>query len=551
MARAGLPGVFSFAWHRPAPVRIEVRERGPRSWTVHVDEGSDAMDLDAPPAPTVKLEPAAGTGTWHRAPHARLLEVKAEPPPVAPAVDAVIVAAAAASLHVAPDSKKRPHDEALPPTEAPAPKRHRADVAAALMPVQNLEALRQRFTKGANELNRYPHDDKIRLDTSDDPATGKPRHDYHAVIQGVDTIVKWMSVSKVKEHFYAKFDPFARAAKLASLTGRPMQSFLDEWALAAKTGTEKHRCYEAFLAWEDPWPAGVIFPPPQGFLRLLAAHPTWDIVRTELSLIDFGRRLVGQVDALFRCRETGKIKLVDFKHWKTAPTVVYTEDDTGLPERGCHPLTWQYEKSVLRETEVQLNFYSFILEQPENQYGVVVDEMLVWRFDPADTMAYQEYVIPRIDCAAYYAALVDPAPVPPPPPRAPLPEEPMPAGALDPAVPRPVPGPTTIVHVTKERIEAAEAADDVVWVGKKWASKTGEWALPDTPWKDKKSAYKRAKTPKELRQYERELVQNAELMAALPTLYGKQLACWCEDGACGCHAQVLRDYANAAGAAKM
>jgi hypothetical protein len=550
MARASVPGAFSFTWRRPAPVRLDVRETTPHSWTVTIDE----MDLDPPsPPPPIRLADPLDQ-PWFKAPHARLKEeIKEEelpqpPPPVPPPPIEEPVSMAAAP------AKKRTHDEALPlEEEAPKPKRSRAtarDVSEALMPVQDIEALRQRYTKGADKMNRHAPDDLVWLDTSIDPVTGVRRHDYHVKLEGVDTIVKWLSVSRVKEKFYGHFDSKALAEKLSGYTKKPAQFYLDQFAKAAEDGTAKHRSNEAFLAWEDPWPVGVDYPPTQGFLRALAAHPTYDVYRTEYSIIDFFMKMVGQLDLLLRCRVTGKIKLVDFKHFAKDPTIVYPEDDTGLPERGCHPLTWHKPKSKLMETELQLNFYRFIMEEPRNNYGITIDEMCVWWFNPnkGHELDFQEFVIERIDVPAYYAALVDPAPVPPPPPRpmSVVVEEPMPPGALDPSIPRPVPGPTTIVHVTNERLQLDP---DAVWVGKKWASKSGEWALSESIFKDPKSAFKRDKTPQELRAYERHLLTTPGLIEALSTLLCKTLMCWCDEGKCGCHAQVLRDYANALGAA--
>lgn len=499
------------------------------------------MDLDAPsplPLPLV-------TTPWLRAPHARLAvkeEVAEDVPPPPPLEEDVVVEVAAVT-------KKRGRDETdRTGTDTLEPKRHRTtarDVAEALIPVQDIDALRARYTKGADKLNRHPPDDLVWLDTSINLETGERRHDYHVKLDGVDTIVKWLSVSRVKEKFYGHFDAKALAAKLSGYTGKPPQFYLDQFAKAADDGTAKHRTFEAFLAWEDPWPEGVAYPPVQGFLRALNACPTYDVYRTEYSIIDLIMQMVGQIDLLLRCRVTDKIKLVDFKNFSKDPTIVYPEDDTGLPGRGCHPLTWHLPKSKLQECSLQLNFYRYILEEPRNGYGLTIDEMCVWWFNPnkGHELDYQEFVIDRIDVPLFYGALIDPAPVPPPPPRAlppPPVEEPMPANALDASIPRPVPGPTTIAHVTKERLDAGG-----IWVGKKWASKTGEWSLPQSPFADPKSAFKRDKTPAELRAYERFLCTTPALMARVPELVGDTLLCWCPDDKCGCHAQVLRDHANA------
>jgi len=50
---------------------------------------------------------------------------------------------------------------------------------------------------------------------------------------------------------------------------------------------------------------------------------------------------------------------------------------------------------------------------------------------------------------------------------------------------------------------------------------------------------------KVIEEYERWLRQNAELLAALPELRGKDLACWCAPKAC--HADVLLRLANKKG----
>jgi hypothetical protein len=232
---------------------------------------------------------------------------------------------------------------------------------------------------------------------------------------------------------------------------------------------------------------------------------------------------------------TGKIYEVDFKHWSKDPRIVYNDDDTGLPRRGCHPLTYDIEQCVLKETEIQLNVYTDILEQPHNRYDITIEAMYAWWFPPDRDEEWEEFLIPRINVAAYYEAYMDQRPVPPPAPP------PAHERALSPDIARPVPGPTTIVHIEQDSLAKDES---IVWTGGAYI-KNG-WALPKSKWYDPKRPFQRPHTPQELARYERTMLSNDQLVSCLVReLRGKKLACWCKDGECGCHNQVLRDYANA------
>lgn len=92
---------------------------------------------------------------------------------------------------------------------------------------------------------------------------------------------------------------------------------------------------------------------------------------------------------------------------------------------------------------------------------------------------------------------------------------------------------TTIVRVAKIR-------NYDVYIGRRF--KMAGWDLPDSKWR---SPFPFAVFgPLSVAQYEEYLLLNEGLMNALPELIGKRLGCWCRQGHCCCHGQVLARLAN-------
>ncbi|KAB1145377.1 DUF4326 domain-containing protein [Streptomyces luteolifulvus] len=91
-----------------------------------------------------------------------------------------------------------------------------------------------------------------------------------------------------------------------------------------------------------------------------------------------------------------------------------------------------------------------------------------------------------------------------------------------------------------------ERAPDVVYVGRRWTM--GGWDLPrhplynpfayDTPTRKRDGT--RAEVMAKYRAY---LLERPDLLALVPALRGKTLACWCAPELC--HAEVLAELADA------
>ena len=81
-----------------------------------------------------------------------------------------------------------------------------------------------------------------------------------------------------------------------------------------------------------------------------------------------------------------------------------------------------------------------------------------------------------------------------------------------------------------------------VYVGRKMSR--GRWNLPASKWANPFVMGRDAKTHEEIvAKYRAWLQQQPELMAALPELRDKDLACWCVPS-WRCHAEVLLELAN-------
>jgi hypothetical protein len=70
----------------------------------------------------------------------------------------------------------------------------------------------------------------------------------------------------------------------------------------------------------------------------------------------------------------------------------------------------------------------------------------------------------------------------------------------------------------------------------------GPWRLPASKWANPFKIGRDGTREEVIAKYRAWLVQQPELMATLPELQGKDLACWCAPEPC--HAEVLGELAN-------
>jgi hypothetical protein len=82
--------------------------------------------------------------------------------------------------------------------------------------------------------------------------------------------------------------------------------------------------------------------------------------------------------------------------------------------------------------------------------------------------------------------------------------------------------------------------EGAVYIGHRW--NLGGWNLPESKWANKFKIGRDGTREEVIAQYERWLRAQPDLMAALPELRGKDLACWCAP--LPCHGDVLLRLAN-------
>ncbi len=71
----------------------------------------------------------------------------------------------------------------------------------------------------------------------------------------------------------------------------------------------------------------------------------------------------------------------------------------------------------------------------------------------------------------------------------------------------------------------------------------GGWDLKKSRWANSYTIKKYGSLERVLELYEEHLLNSPKLMAALPSLKGKRLGCWCAPGRC--HGDILASYADA------
>lgn len=327
------------------------------------------------------------------------------------------------------------------------------------------------------------------------------------------------------------------------------------WNANRDRGSDKH-------AWYDAWLQHLPLPPlagddmdvtpvsavPLGFFRAMAmlADAGYDVFSTECSLFDERRKFLGQADLILVHRTTGKILLGDFKNCKDA--------DLGTAGNargsGIHPFTATTPDTKLAHYEIQLGAYWHVLNTlyyPGRMEACVV----LLNFRPSEPAEFRVYwLAPPRDMTALWALLPwlsdDPrhvqfsstdvanrllmAPVPDTDPRCSA-------------------GPTTRCSAP-----SLPTPPDVVWTGALYPSKRARtqavrdgiplrYDLPESIYKHPWSWFG-APRPGAYEYYEQHLLSNAVLLASLPQLVGKRIACWCRSAEQRCQADVLVKYAN-------
>lgn len=101
------------------------------------------------------------------------------------------------------------------------------------------------------------------------------------------------------------------------------------------------------------------------------------------------------------------------------------------------------------------------------------------------------------------------------------------------------------LHEYGPRLE--NAPDDLVYIGRRWTM--GHWDLPQhplyNPFQPDTATKRRDGTREEvMARYREYLEARPELLAQVPALRGKTLACWCAPELC--HGHVLAEIADAA-----
>lgn len=422
---------------------------------------------------------------------------------------------------------------------APPATETRLVIVGALKPAIDPRELQKRYTPNSNARNAHPRDARIRFDGSIDPATGERRHDYY--LDGKRDGLA--SVTRCIERFWYPFDAVGVSRRIAGrgrYAGKSDVQIRADWTQTAVDGTAKHAQYEAFLqhtpeAETGTGPLQSPYRAPPGFYCALAAHPEWDVYRTEWIMYDEDGKVVGTADIVFINRHTGAIIVAD---WKNCAGGTLRTNPSG--KNGAHPLTAMMPATKLNKYTIQLNMYRHILE---TRYGLTVEGIVLFNFPPDAPDVYDEIAIPRIDMAPFMALF---------PWRADDPRhaaQAVPAAQADaiaPAVQPPLveavsdADPRAAGPTRAHRIQRGVLPDGVVWMG--WAY--APYGLAQSAWIPAGKRPHPRPTDADMARYEAELRGDATLLARVrDELYGKVLACWCRPGE-RCHAELYAKYAN-------
>jgi hypothetical protein len=193
------------------------------------------------------------------------------------------------------------------------------------------------------------------------------KFDPEAVVQ--KNLAKWRHNASSKYHRIVKGLDDAEASAAVQQT----------WSDTTRLGTLLHYVAECRLNDEPPPEEDVaqVAKEYTQLQRFLADYPSLEPWRTELSLFwerpDGRIAVVGQLDALFKCRETDKLLLVDFKRVERA--IDPDEYDFG---RGGKGVMDGCKANNFVKYSLQLNLYAVMCAQ----HGLPVDACYLLQMHP-------------------------------------------------------------------------------------------------------------------------------------------------------------------------
>ncbi len=457
------------------------------------------------------------------------------------------------------------------PAAAPlAPQGAAAPQASMRRSLVGMLQLQQRFTPHSRVTTAHARDQRIRTDFS------LVKHDYYIDAVKRDKTQHWYSYSGLKEKLFKKFDRDYVAKRAAAgpaaksdpkYTGMDVEAIAEakkgEWDATRDSGSLKHEAFDAILQHDALTLASLVAVPPAFWDFLAFIADDWDVECSEKGIFDEASQVYGEFDLLLRHRHTGVLKVADFKNCNSHD---FTK---GSNECGRHPFTVDVPDTRYGHYGIQVNFYREILAR--HYYARDQLDPVSWliNFHPQEPEGYRIYDVPLMDMQPLWALL----PWHDDDPR----HSDFFLGRPDGLVPRfpdtdprALEGPTTRVCV----LDQDKPLDDtrVVWTGALYPSATArkktadavaaararnepfqhllaKYELPESPLKHPWYWYGKP-PPTAYGYYEYRLLHDRALLAHLPALVDKALACWCSAPGDRCQADVLCKYANlyAAGA---
>jgi len=314
------------------------------------------------------------------------------------------------------------------------------------------------------------------------------------------------------------------ASKLVALLAKEIRG---QWNDNRNRGSSKHVSYDAACQQAEPPPGKI--PPPLGFWRVLCKLLVkYDIWGSEIELFDEVAQVVGCADLVLVDRQTGELILADFKNCKDADLAKGGDPNS----TGTHPFTKTMSGSKLSHYRFQLSFYRDVFNRLYWP-GRFSKRMLLLNFRPDYPDGFYEYWMDCLDMKPFFDLL----PWKKDDPRHVLPL----ADTLVPRFPDSDPrciGPTT--RIAKPR-DVSVLPGDVVWSGKAYTKFPPP--LPASPWANPIYHFGDP-GPEVAPTYETYLLGNRDLLARLPEVIGKKVACWCKTEETKCSADVIVKYAN-------
>ena len=194
--------------------------------------------------------------------------------------------------------------------------------------------------------------------------------DTHKYILSSSPSTKFVSVTKIVEKFFQKFDSNKIAEKLINnhpkYSNYTIESLINEWDQKARHGTEVHDQIEKWIKFGTiPYEKKAIHG--KNWLEKYKSNSDFKVF-SEIIIYSIDLSIAGTIDVIAEDKKTGLIDIID---WKTSKKIDFNSYQGKM---GNHPITNNIMDCNFFHYSLQLSLYRYILER---YYGLNIRNQMI------------------------------------------------------------------------------------------------------------------------------------------------------------------------------